>query len=234
MTVSDCTRGILLVVSGAAGTGKSTVNGKLIERYPEKYAFSVSATTRKPRPGETDGVNYHFISRMEFREKISRGEMLEYTEYCGNYYGTPVSELQKLDGGKNLIVEVETNGARNIKLAYPGAVTVFIMPPDYETLRKRLVGRGTNTPEDIENRLARAVSEIGLAETYDYAVVNPDGGIEDTVSVIHGIAESEKHRTCRIPEGTVRRLFPDKADDTDQTNATKAHTDSGEDKQNAC
>ena len=214
MTPTDTLPGILLVVSGAAGTGKSTVNAGLILKYPGKYAFSVSATTRLPRPLEQDGTDYHFISRKEFERKIADGEMLEYTEYCGNYYGTPVSELSKLEGGRTLILEVETEGAQNVKRVLPGAVTVFLIPPDYETLRKRLEGRGTNTPEDIRNRLNKAIHEIRLAEKYDYAVVNRDGGVDEAVSVINGIVESEKRRTSRLPSGELERMFPEISEQT--------------------
>ncbi|MBO4413960.1 MAG: guanylate kinase [Clostridia bacterium] len=216
MTPSDTLPGILLVVSGAAGTGKSTVNSSLVSRYPEKYAFSVSATTRKPRPCETDGTDYHFVSREEFEKKIESGEMLEYTEYCGNYYGTPLSELSKLDEGKTLILEIETEGAQNVKRVRPDAVTVFIIPPDYETLKNRLVGRGTNTPEDIRNRLNKAIHEIRLAAKYDYAVVNRDGGIDEAVSAIDGIVESEKRRTSRLPSGTLEKMFPEISGETDE------------------
>ncbi len=198
-------RGILLVISGAAGTGKGTVNASLLRRH-EEYRYSVSATTRAPRPGEVDGREYHFISRQAFEEAIREGNILEYTEYCGNYYGTPRSELKKLDEGKNLILEIEVEGAMNIKRLFPESVTVFILPPDYETLKRRLIGRGTNTPEDIENRMKKALSEFTFVKDYDYAVLNRDGEADRTADVIASIVECEKHKTARAP-GAVETLF---------------------------
>ncbi len=198
-------KGILLVVSGAAGTGKGTVNAQLLKNHSD-YEFSVSATTRAPRPGETDGREYHFISRAEFEQAIQEKNVIEYTEYCGNYYGTLKSELKKLDEGKNLILEIEVEGAMNIKRLFPDSVTVFILPPDYETLKKRLVGRGTNTPEDIENRMKKALHEFTLVKEYDYAVLNRDGEADKTAEAIASIVECEKHRVFRAP-GAVEKMF---------------------------
>ncbi|MBQ0101747.1 MAG: guanylate kinase [Firmicutes bacterium] len=208
MTTIERKKGILLVVSGAAGTGKGTVNAILMEKHPDEYAFSVSATTRAPRPGETDGVNYHFISKDEFETMIKNDGLIEYTCYCGNYYGTPKSELSKLDEGKNLILEIETEGAGNIKRIFPDSVTVFILPPDYVSLRNRLVGRGTNTPEDIENRMNKALHEFRLAESYDYTVVNADGKADEAADAIHSIIIGEGHRSARY-SGAVDRIFPE-------------------------
>ena len=121
-------KGLMLVVSGPAGSGKGTVNAMLLER--EDFAFSVSATTRAPRPGEVDGVNYHYITREEFLARIDSGDMLEYTEYCGNFYGTPLKEAEEvMQSGKNLILEIEVEGARNVKAKYPDAVLVLLLPP---------------------------------------------------------------------------------------------------------
>ena len=198
-------KGILLVVSGAAGTGKGTVNAHLLKNHPE-YEYSVSATTRTPRFGETDGKEYHFISKTAFEQAIRDENVIEYTEYCGNYYGTLKSKLKKLDEGKNLILEIDVEGAMNIKRMFPDSVTVFILPPDYETLKKRLVGRGTNTPEDIENRMRKALHEFTLVKEYDYAVLNRDGEADKTAEVIASIVESEKHRVSRSP-GAVEKMF---------------------------
>ena len=196
LTSLNNNKGILLVVSGAAGTGKGTVNALLMKKY-EGYEFSVSATTRAPRPSEIDGREYHFISKDAFKKAISEGNVIEYTEYCGNYYGTLKSELKKLDEGKNLILEIEVEGAMNIKRLFPESVTVFILPPDYETLRNRLVGRGTNTADDIENRMNKALCEFELVKNYDYAVVNHNGKAELAADAIAAIVESEKHKVFR-------------------------------------
>ena len=207
-TVLGNEKGVLLVVSGASGTGKGTVNRLLLRMYPEEFAFSVSATTRKPRNNEKDGEDYAFITREEFERKIRDGEMLEYTEYCGNYYGTPKSELDKLDGGKNLILELEIDGAKNVKSKIPDAVAVFVLPPDYETLKARLEGRGTNAPEDIRRRLDRALEEFRQTDCYDYFVVNPDGGAEKAAEAVRSIVNAHKHSSQRGRE-KFGLLFPE-------------------------
>jgi len=198
-------KGILLVVSGAAGTGKGTVNALLMKEH-EDFVYSVSATTRPPRPGEVDGREYHFISKEQFEEHIRNDAVIEYTEYCGNYYGTLKSELKKLDEGKNLILEIEVEGAMNIKRLFPDSVTVFILPPDYTTLRNRLVNRGTNAADDIENRMQKALREFATVKSYDYAVVNHDGQAKEAADAIDEIVKSEQHRVSRT-EDAVERLF---------------------------
>ncbi|MBE6636702.1 MAG: guanylate kinase [Ruminococcaceae bacterium] len=198
-------KGILLVVSGAAGTGKGTVNALLMKEH-EDFVYSVSATTRPPRPGEVDGREYHFISKEQFEEHIRNDAVIEYTEYCGNYYGTLKSELKKLDEGKNLILEIEVEGAMNIKRLFPDSVTVFILPPDYTTLRNRLVNRGTNAADDIENRMQKALREFATVKSYDYAVVNHDGQAKEAADAIYEIVKSEQHRVSRT-EDAVERLF---------------------------
>lgn len=207
MTTLSSKKGILLVVSGSSGTGKGTVNAKLMQRHPE-FAFSVSATTRAPRPGETDGKEYHFISRESFEEQIRQGGVIEYTEYCGNYYGTLKSELEKLETGKHLLLEIEVEGAMNIKRLFPEAVTVFILPPDAKTLRQRLVDRHTNTDADIENRMHEAMKEFALAKNYDYVVVNHDGKADEAAEAIFSIVESEKHRASRVAEQIDAMFLP--------------------------
>lgn len=192
-------------MSGAAGTGKGTVNGKLLRDYPN-FAFSVSATTRAPRPGEIDGREYHFLTREQFEEQIKNDGVIEYTEYCGNYYGTLKSELSKLDAGKNLILEIETDGAMNVKRLFPDSVAVFILPPDYDTLKSRLVNRGTNTPEDIERRMKRALEEFALVKDYDYVVVNEDGKADEAAQAIYEIVISEQHKVSRS-EGAIEKIF---------------------------
>ena len=139
-------KGILLVVSGPAGSGKGTVNAHLLKR--DDFKYSVSATTRAARPGEVNGVNYHFITKEDFLGRIERGEMLEYTEYCGNYYGTPLKEAEDvLHSGKNLILEIEVEGARNVKTRYPEAVLIMLLPPSFKVQEQRLRGRGTETEQ---------------------------------------------------------------------------------------
>ncbi len=184
-------KGILLVVSGPAGSGKGTVNAHLLKR--DDFVYSVSATTRAPRPGEVDGINYHFISKQEFLGRIERGEMLEYTEYCGNYYGTPLKEAEEvLDSGKNLILEIEVEGAHNVKAKYPDAVLVMLLPPSYSVQEQRLRGRGTETEEKILQRLERAKEEVRLVSDYDYVVYNRDGCDTQAAEDILSIVTSEK------------------------------------------
>ena len=205
MTTLNKPKGILLIVSGAAGTGKGTVNGMLLRDYPN-FAFSVSATTRAPRPSEIDGREYHFLTREQFEEQIKNDGVIEYTEYCGNYYGTLKSELSKLDEGKNLILEIETDGAMNVKRLFPDSVAVFILPPDYDTLKSRLVNRGTNTPEDIERRMKRALEEFALVKDYDYVVVNEDGKADEAAQAIYEIVIGEQHKVSRS-EGAIEKIF---------------------------
>ena len=192
-------KGLMLVVSGPAGSGKGTVNAMLLAR--EDFAFSVSATTRAPRPGEIDGVNYHYITREEFLARIDSGDMLEHTEYCGNFYGTPLKEAEEvLRSGKNLILEIEVEGAMNVKEKYPDAVLVLLLPPSYAEQEARLRGRGTETEEKILLRLARAKEEVALADKYDYIVYNYDGKAADAADQILAIVTAEKLSIKRNPD----------------------------------
>ncbi len=193
------TKGLLLIISGPAGSGKGTVNSLLLER--EDFVYSVSATTRSPRPGELNGVNYHFISREEFLEAISSGDMLEYTEYCGNFYGTPKKKaLEILESGKNVILEIEVDGARQVKEKFPDAVLIMLLPPSFSTQEARLRGRATETEEKIKARLARTREELTDLEIYDYIVYNMDGKISEAAGDILSIVRAEKLTTARNPD----------------------------------
>lgn len=190
-------KGILLVISGPAGTGKGTVVSNILARSDD-YALSVSATTRAPRYNEVDGVQYHFLTRAQFEQKIEEGQMLEYAEYVGNYYGTPRERvMEMLETGTNVILEIEVVGAMKIKRLIPDAVTVLLLPPDYKTLEERLRGRKTNTEEDIQNRMQQAKLEIGNFASYDYIVINEDGASDEAALQIISIVDAERHRTMR-------------------------------------
>ena len=189
-------KGLMIVISGPAGSGKGTVNAHLLKSG--EFVYSVSATTRAPRPGEVDGVNYHFISRDEFLSRIATGDMLEYTEYCGNFYGTPKKEAEEvLDSGKNLILEIEVEGAKNIKAKYPDAVLVMLLPPSFKVQEHRLRSRGTETEEKILERLARTKEELKEAHVYDYVVYNYDGADKDAADNIRAIVKAEKCAVSR-------------------------------------
>ena len=189
-------KGLMIVVSGPAGSGKGTVLGHLMK--DGNYRYSVSATTRKPRPGEVNGVNYHFLSREAFIDRIARDEMLEYTEYCGNYYGTPRKEAEEiLQSGCNLILEIEVEGAANVKRKYPEAVTIMLLPPNGAVLEARLRGRGTETEEVIQERMAQARNEVAQVDRYDYVVYNYDNRAEDAARIIREIVHAEQYATVR-------------------------------------
>ena len=167
-------RGKLIVLSGPSGAGKSTVVAKMTEKRND-VAFSVSVTTRKPRPGEEDGKNYFFVSLERFDEMVANGELLEHAEYVANHYGTPRDYVnRKLDEGFNVVLDIEIQGARQVKTSMPDAVMIFIAPPSLEELRSRLEGRGTETARAVEARLIRAGQEYEEADFYDWLIVNDD------------------------------------------------------------
>ena len=187
--------GILIILSGFAGSGKGTIIKELLSRY-DNYALSVSATTRAPREGEEEGVHYFFKTEEEFKEMIARGELLEYANYVGNYYGTPREYVkQQLLAGKDVILEIETEGALNIKREYPDAVLVFVMPPSVEEIHRRLLHRGTETEEIIEKRMKKAGFEITVVDRYDYLMVNDV--LEESVELFNSIVKSQHMAVSR-------------------------------------
>ena len=196
-------KGLIFVISGPAGSGKGTVVKLLREMIPD-LGFSVSATTRAPRPGEVDGVNYYFMDREKFKALLDEGAILEHTEYCGNFYGTLKSEAERvLSEGRDIILEIEVEGALQVKRLMPEeCVTVMLIAPDKAELERRLRGRGTETDDVIKKRLKRAVTEVGLAENYDYVVVNETDHSDECARQIQSIIMSE-HLSYRMMKDTV-------------------------------
>lgn len=189
-------KGILIVVSGFSGSGKGTLMKELLTRYPDIYALSISATTRSPREGEVDGREYFFVSKDEFEKMIAKGELIEYAKYVENYYGTPRDYVEKkLDEGKDVILEIEIQGALNVKKMFPDTLLLFVTPPSAEELKKRLVGRGTETMDVIESRMDRACEEAQGMENYDYLIVNDS--LERCVEEMHSIIQGEHRRSSR-------------------------------------
>lgn len=189
-------KGILTVVSGFSGAGKGTIMKELMRRYSEQYALSISATTRAPRTGETDGVEYFFKSRDEFEQMIADEALIEYAQYVGNYYGTPKAYVEEqLLAGKDVILEIEIQGALKVKKRFPDTLLLFVTPPSAQELKNRLVGRGTETMDVIESRLARALEEAEGIEEYDYLVVNDV--LDECVEEVHQIIKNEHYRVSR-------------------------------------
>ena len=190
-------KGLLIVLSAPSGSGKSTVREALMKK--EDFSYSISATTRAPREGEKDGVDYWFVTREQFEEKIRNGEMLEYTTYNGNYYGTPLHEAMRIvNSGRNLILEIEVEGAMNVKRQCPEAVLIMLLPPSFSEQERRLRGRGTENEDVIRGRLARTYEEMTYYPNYDYVVYNNsvDACVEDMLSIIH----AEQWTVKRHPE----------------------------------
>lgn len=190
-------RGLLIVFSGPSGVGKGTVRAAIFESSQHQFEYSVSMTTRKQRPSEIDGKDYFFSTREAFEEKIKAGQMLEYAEYVGNYYGTPLEYVNKtLDEGKDVFLEIEVQGALQVKEKVPDGVFIFLTPPDLDELRDRLSGRGTDSLEVINERMAKAREEIKLMSEYDYAVVNDE--VPLAVERVKKIVEAEHFRVDRV------------------------------------
>ena len=189
-------QGILTIVSGFSGVGKGTIMEHLLKEHPQEYCLSISATTRAPRTGEVDGVNYFFISKEQFEAMIREDKLLEYAQYVDNYYGTPKSfVVDKLNQGINVILEIEMQGALKIKQQYPEALLIFVAPTRASDLAFRLQKRGTETPEQISNRLKRAAQETVYMKDYDYVVINDV--VERATREIHEIITNEKDRVLR-------------------------------------
>ncbi len=188
-------KGILIVISGFSGAGKGTLVKKLLEEHDE-YALSVSMTTRAPRRGEREGVEYFFTDKEHFEETIRQDGLVEYASYCGNYYGTPRAYVEtQLAAGKNVILEIEIQGALKIKAQYPESLLIFLTPPDADELKRRLERRDTESKEAIARRLARAVEESEGVEAYDYIVVNDV--LEECVEEVHALVEASRRAPVR-------------------------------------
>lgn len=190
-------KGLLIVISGPSGTGKGTVCKELLKREP--FWISVSATTRQPRVGEIDGKSYYFLTKEEFKKKIELKEFLEYAEVYGNFYGTPKDKVMEvLNQGKDVILEIDIQGALKVKENYPEGVFIFILPPSMEELKKRITNRGTETEESLMTRFKSAYKEINYVSKYNYAVVNDE--VVNAVDKIKSIINAEKCRVDRMKE----------------------------------
>lgn len=190
-------KGLLIVVSGPSGSGKGTVLNVAFERDKNIF-YSVSSTTRKPRPGEKDGVNYNYITKEQFKKQIENNEMLEWAEYCDNYYGTPEAVVEQMrNAGKDVLLEIEYVGAMQVKKKHPDAILIFTVPPTIDVLYKRLTGRGTESQEVIDSRMAVAKEEITHMYDYDYIVVN--GEIEQAVCDFLTVINAQRLKSDRNP-----------------------------------
>ena len=199
-------KGNLFIISGPSGSGKDTVLSEVFKRCPE-LKFSISVITRPMREGETKDGKYRFISRDEFEQMIEKNELLEYNEFVGNYYGTPKKYIiEKIENGEDVMVEVDVNGAKQIREKMPEAVSIFICPPSFEILKKRLTNRGTDCTATVEKRLAASIGEIKRATEYDYIVVNDalEDAVDNTVAVIKSVRLKTKNNTAII-DGIVNK-----------------------------
>ncbi|MBT2731589.1 MULTISPECIES: guanylate kinase [Carnobacterium] len=190
-------RGLLIVLSGPSGVGKGTVRQAIFESDDNDFDYSISMTTRKKRVGERDGIDYFFSTKEEFEALIESGGLLEYAEYVGNYYGTPLGYVEKtLQSGKDVFLEIEVQGALQVREKMPEGIFIFLTPPDLKELKSRIIGRGTDEMAIIEQRMAKAIEEIDLMRYYDYAVENDK--VENAVRKIKQIIESEHLKVSRV------------------------------------
>ncbi len=199
-------RGLLIIVSGFAGSGKGTIMKRMVEEY-ENYALSVSMTTRAPRPGEVHGREYFFVSKEEFERKIKEGGLIEYASYVENYYGTPRAYVEEqMAAGKDVVLEIEIQGALKVRERYPDAVLIFVLPPSVEELYRRLKNRGTETEDVVRKRMSRAAEEAGIIERYDYIMINDE--VAGSVRRLHNLIESA-HLTPGRNEEFIRGIQND-------------------------
>ncbi|MGO3381393.1 MAG: guanylate kinase [Loigolactobacillus coryniformis] len=191
------TRGMLIVLSGPSGVGKGTVRKAMFQDQQRDFVYSISMTTRQPRPGEVNRVDYYFVSKEEFKQEIANDGMLEYAQYVDNFYGTPLKYVnQTLDSGKDVFLEIEVNGAMQVRKKCPDGVFIFLTPPDLSSLKQRIKGRGSEDMQTIDKRMLKAVDEIKMMRQYDYAVVNDT--VANAVQRIENIIESEHLRVPRV------------------------------------
>jgi guanylate kinase len=193
--VLDNKRGIVLVISGPSGSGKGSILSKIKEE-DKKIVYSVSATTRLPRENEIDGLHYHFKTIEQFEKLIKNGEFIEWVSFCGNYYGTPLRQIKdSIDEGKDILLELEVEGAKKIKENIPESVLVFVMPPSYDELKSRISNRGTESKDSLKMRMESALNEIRVAKDYDYVIINDE--IEEATKSLNALLLAEKLKVKR-------------------------------------